>query len=955
LIVLVLLTAGLARPAYAVDKIAVLEITGDAAPEEVMLSLSDSLREGARQALPTSDYMVISRENMIAILGDMGIDAACIEGQCEVETARNLRAAIVMSGELIRVDSEYLLTVKLHDVPSGGMLKTEQVWSSSIRELIAQAQDTAYAVIVSGMRLGPSQSNSAGNSAADGRIGGRSNLNLGSTERVAMVRFESTPSGAVVLVDNVLTCQATPCTRELLPGSHRVSMQYERYHPGERRVDVTSDQTVNLELDPAFGVLNITTSPSGLPVNINGDSFGAGPHRLELASDTYEVTVETPCHILTGERVTIAEGENRSIMITPESRMAGVNLRANDGNGNAVRGTLYADGRALGEVPGRIAVPYCSEELSVRSEDGSSWQGDLELVDGEVVDREISLNNSIYESALDAIDLSAVSNRQSWGRLGCSIDALGEGLALLEGGQSSQVVTTSISDSRRTAVPIFLIQGEQITANLISEPADPYLHLYDSSCGTQLASNDDGGDGTNSRIQFSAPSTGTYYFVTRAYSRSGPANLRVTWTNSNAVTQRERYFGQAPSASSNNRNRRPESIRQARAIGRPLNHSAPPYMNLSAIEDLDSWSSLGCAPDRFGQTIPRQEGRGTVNRSITLNDGRTIVPVYLQDNQRMRLDLTSSSDNYLELYDQTCSSRLMANDDGGSGYNASLDFTSSGAATYFIIARPFSSSGRGEAGLRVRFSGGSRSGGSGGGSGLSNPDIANRISFMYVGLYTDVDDFGEPEYWTVWLQPEAIPGLDSLPPIHLGVSSGGGKSLRLHTEYEYGFGDGLFPFSLFAGAYYDTDPGYVGLIGAMAGFRTYLHFDGVQDADIGDLLRFTGYASHDNSTGFTIGAGLEVSWIVPLAILGAAAGSDINLKTNIQRVGTSESGIPTYTFQYRGDPTGTTYFGTMAQDLIQSHPHAVTVTPDGFYAVYYDLIDVNFYPVEIGSGSATGE
>ena len=80
--------------------------------------------------------------------------------------------------------------------------------------------------------------------------------------------------------------------------------------------------------------------------------------------------------------------------------------------------------------------------------------------------------------------------------------------------------------------------------------------------------------------------------------------------------------------------------------------------------------------------------------------------------------------------------------------------------------------------------------------------------------------------------------------------------------------------------------------------------------------------------------------------------SDINLKTNIQRVGASESGIPTYTFQYRGDPTGTTYFGTMAQDLLESHPHAVTVTSDGFYAVYYGLIDVNFEEVEVNNGKA---
>ena len=41
---------------------------------------------------------IMTRESMAAILGDMGLDVSCVEGQCEVETARNLRAALVISG-----------------------------------------------------------------------------------------------------------------------------------------------------------------------------------------------------------------------------------------------------------------------------------------------------------------------------------------------------------------------------------------------------------------------------------------------------------------------------------------------------------------------------------------------------------------------------------------------------------------------------------------------------------------------------------------------------------------------------------------------------------------------------------------------------------------------------------------------------------------------------------------
>ena len=72
--------------------------------------------------------------------------------------------------------------------------------------------------------------------------------------------------------------------------------------------------------------------------------------------------------------------------------------------------------------------------------------------------------------------------------------------------------------------------------------------------------------------------------------------------------------------------------------------------------------------------------------------------------------------------------------------------------------------------------------------------------------------------------------------------------------------------------------------------------------------------------------------------------SDIRLKHNIRRVGSSPSGIPTYTFQYLADKTEQVYHGTMAQDLLRDHPNAVGKR-DGFYAVAYNLIDVDFYPV----------
>jgi hypothetical protein len=67
--------------------------------------------------------------------------------------------------------------------------------------------------------------------------------------------------------------------------------------------------------------------------------------------------------------------------------------------------------------------------------------------------------------------------------------------------------------------------------------------------------------------------------------------------------------------------------------------------------------------------------------------------------------------------------------------------------------------------------------------------------------------------------------------------------------------------------------------------------------------------------------------------------SDIRLKENIYRVGVSRSGIPIYTFSYKNSKD--VWSGTMAQDLISmGREDAVVMTDSGYYAVYYDMIDV---------------
>ncbi len=77
--------------------------------------------------------------------------------------------------------------------------------------------------------------------------------------------------------------------------------------------------------------------------------------------------------------------------------------------------------------------------------------------------------------------------------------------------------------------------------------------------------------------------------------------------------------------------------------------------------------------------------------------------------------------------------------------------------------------------------------------------------------------------------------------------------------------------------------------------------------------------------------------------------SDRRLKTNINLLGKSPSGINIYSFNYLDD-LETIYQGVMAQELIGTPFEKAVIHGEKFMAVNYDLIDVEFK--EIGSNLA---
>lgn len=142
-------------------RIAVLELHSVQPVEEGFLhSLSEEIRNTLVRNVDASLYMVMTRENTLQILKDMGKDASCISGSCEVEIARNIGADYVISGAVTKLEGTYIASLKLHAAKSGALLSGHSVRNTKMLAMLDQIPE-ATRLLLSDAKMIPVQNTSA--------------------------------------------------------------------------------------------------------------------------------------------------------------------------------------------------------------------------------------------------------------------------------------------------------------------------------------------------------------------------------------------------------------------------------------------------------------------------------------------------------------------------------------------------------------------------------------------------------------------------------------------------------------------------------------------------------------------------------------------------------------------------------------------------------------------------
>ena len=336
------------------------------------------------EATKLTNYRVMTRENVFAILRDKNIDLSkCTDIECAVDYGRVLQADKLVVGSLDYIQGIYYLKLVLYDTPSASIDNsiTRKCEGCNFDDLVKLVRSCAMELLagISGRRW------------FERELGKKPEGWEIKEEEDVIVYFESEPKGAMVEVGGKPLCN-TPCSRLLKEGGYRISFKLPKHLTEERDIIVKKGiPPVKVKLTPDIGYLTIQSEPDGIDVVINRERIGKTPvNRYEIEPGRYEVVLRDPRFYESGKVIEIARGEEKVISFKLTPREGGIKVRAYDDKGNAIEADVYLDGKKIGRAPGTFKVIIGEHRLRIEKGD-LSYEKKISVEEKKVVEVEAFL------------------------------------------------------------------------------------------------------------------------------------------------------------------------------------------------------------------------------------------------------------------------------------------------------------------------------------------------------------------------------------------------------------------------------------------------------------------------------------------------------------------------------------------------------------------------------------
>ena len=179
----------------------------------------------------------------------------------------------------------------------------------------------------------------------------------------AEVTVNSEPAGATVLVDGEAT-GTTPATVEILQGEHQLILQLAAYADWQQDLVIEAGQAQDLgtaSLLPATAMLELSSSPSGANVTIDGEFRGQTPLSLQISPDReHRLAVFKPGYRRYNSTLQLpaAGSDNRQIKLQP--RLGEVRFEI-----SPAQAQLRVDGKVYGRGSRTLSLPAFEHNVEI--------------------------------------------------------------------------------------------------------------------------------------------------------------------------------------------------------------------------------------------------------------------------------------------------------------------------------------------------------------------------------------------------------------------------------------------------------------------------------------------------------------------------------------------------------------------------------------------------------------
>ena len=303
------------------------------------------------------------------------------------ELGKEVPANSVLKAVMVGKGTTRYLNLALYDLETGCQLKAASARIFKNKAKTARAAVANLLATLKRKTLQMPRGNLAANVVKEKTLVKEVDDWVPKAKALAVVQFDSEPQGAMVTIGGKTICQATPCQKTVAPGAVKVIFSKANYL--KKTVDsVAANQAkIKAQLDADFGYLTINTKPTGVPVLVDGTAQGPAPvGKLKLAHGPHRVELDARCHYPVVKEMNMERGKDRVLTLDARVRPAGVSVFVRDKKGNDLQGTVFVDGRRVGEAYETLKVPLCSRRLQL---DTGDKKYSVKLV-GQLLERQVT-------------------------------------------------------------------------------------------------------------------------------------------------------------------------------------------------------------------------------------------------------------------------------------------------------------------------------------------------------------------------------------------------------------------------------------------------------------------------------------------------------------------------------------------------------------------------------------